>query len=324
MYQINKWAFQWKISFNPDPCKQAQEIIFSRKTKRICHPLLRFNNSIISQSPYRKHFGIFLDARLNFEEHLKVITTKVNRTIGLLRKLQKTLPRPALMTMYKAFVRPHLDYGDQIYDEAYNESFHQKLESIQYNACLALSGAIRGSSREKLYHELGLESLQCRRWYRKLCLFYKIFKEKKPAYLFNLIPSKNPNYNTRNTDKVTPFHTKHNFFKNSFFPSTVIEWNKLDPNLRSAASRSVFKKNLLKCIRPSPHSVFNCHNNKGIKYLTRLQLGLSHFREYKFKHSFQDTPNPFCSCGLDVETDLHCFLYCPLLTNQRRNLLSTC
>ena len=114
------------------------------------------------------------------------------------------------------------------------------------------------------------------------------------------------------------------FSKIIFFPSTVIKWNKLDRNLRSAASVSVFKKNLLKCIRPSPHSVFNCHNNKGIKYLTRLQLGLSHFREYKFKHSFQDTPNPFCSCDLDFETNLHCFLYCPLFTNQRRTLLSTC
>ena len=62
--------------------------------------------------------------------------------------------------MYKAFVRPHLDYGNMIYDEAYNETFHQKLESIQYNACLPLSEAIRGSSKEKLYHELGLESLQ--------------------------------------------------------------------------------------------------------------------------------------------------------------------
>ena len=87
----------------------------------------------------------------------------------------KALPRTALMTMYKTFVRPHLDYGDIIYDEAYNETFHQNLGSILYNACLALSGAIRGSSREKLYHELGLESLQRRRWYRKLCLFYKIF-----------------------------------------------------------------------------------------------------------------------------------------------------
>ena len=71
------------------------------------------------------------------------------------------------------------------------------------------------------------------------------------------------------------------------------------------------------------NGVFNCHNCKGIKYLTRLRLGLSHLREHKFKHSFQDTLNSFCSCGLDVETNTHFFLYCPLFTNQRRTLLST-
>ena len=106
------------------------------------------------------------------------------------------------MTMYKAFVRLHLRYGDIIYDEAYNETFHQKLESIQCNTCLAPLGAIGGSSREKIYHELGLESLQCGRRYIKLCLFHKIFKENKPVYLFNLIPSKKSNYNTRNTDNT--------------------------------------------------------------------------------------------------------------------------
>ena len=134
LYQINKWAFQWKMSFNPDPSKHAQEIILSRKTKKVSHPSLLFNNSIASQTPYQKHLGIFLDTQLTFEEHLKVITTKVNKTIGLLWKLQKTLPRPVLMTMYKTFVRLHLDYGDIIYDQAYNETFHQKLESVQYNA----------------------------------------------------------------------------------------------------------------------------------------------------------------------------------------------
>ena len=188
------------MSFNLDPRKQVQEIIFSRKTKKICHPSLRFNNSIVSQSPYQKHLGKFLDALLTFEEHLKAITTKINRTIGLLRKLRKTLPRPVIMTMHKASVRPHLDYGDTIYDEAYNEKFHQKLEPIQCNTCLDLSGGIRGSSREKRYHELGLESLQCRLWYRKLCLFHKVFKNNKPVYLFSLIPTKNSNYNARNTD----------------------------------------------------------------------------------------------------------------------------
>ena len=75
--------------------------------------------------------------------------------------MQKNLLRLVLITMYNAFVRPHLDYGNIIYDEAYNKTFYQKLESAQCNACLALSGAIRGSSREKLYRKLGLEYLQC-------------------------------------------------------------------------------------------------------------------------------------------------------------------
>ena len=113
--------------------------------------------------------------------------------------------------------------------------------------------------------------------------------------------------------KLLFFHTKHEFFKNCFFSSTAIEWNKLDPNLRSAASLCAFKKNLLKFIRPSPNSVFNFHNCKGIKYLTRLHLGSSHLREHKLKHSFQDTLNPFCSCGLDVETNTHFFSLLPLV-----------
>ena len=80
---------------------------------------------------------------------------------------------------------------------------------------------------------------------------------------------------------------------------------------------------MLEFIRPSPNSVFNCHNCRGIKYLTRLRLNLGHLLEHKFKHSFQDTLNLFCSCGLDVEMNTHFFLYCPLLTNQRCTLLST-
>ena len=76
---------------------------------------------------------------------------KVNETIELLRKIQNILPREPLLTIYKWFVRPHLDHDDVIYDQHCNNSFHQKLESIQYNAALAITGAIRGSSREKLY-----------------------------------------------------------------------------------------------------------------------------------------------------------------------------
>ena len=76
---------------------------------------------------------------------------KVSRTIALLRKLQHILPRDSLITIYKSFIRPYLDYGDILYDKAFNASFHHKIESIQYNACPTITWAIRGSSREKIY-----------------------------------------------------------------------------------------------------------------------------------------------------------------------------
>ena len=80
------------------------------------------------------------------------------------------LPSESLVTIYKAFVRCHLDYGDVLFDQAFDASSHEKLKSIQYNACLALTGTIRGTSKENLYQELGLESLKLSLWYRKLCL----------------------------------------------------------------------------------------------------------------------------------------------------------
>ena len=105
----------------------------------------------------------------------------------------------------------------------------------------------------------------------------------------------------------------------------MIEWNKLDLTLRKCDSFNVFKKEILKFIRPSSNSFYNCHNPIGIKYITRIRLGLSHLREHKFKHSFQDSINPICNCGNDVESAIHFFLYCPLYSNERctlRNSLS--
>ena len=64
------------------------------------------------------------------------------------------------LTKYLAFVRPHLDYREFLHDQAFNNSFHDRLESFQNNACLAIKGAISGTSREKLYQELGLEPLR--------------------------------------------------------------------------------------------------------------------------------------------------------------------
>ena len=203
--------------FQSQPKQTAQEVIFSRKLKKALRPALAFNNANVSQCKSQKYLGITLDWKLTFKDHYKTVFSQTNRTIGLLRKLQKLLSREALITICKAFVRPHLDHGDVLFDQAFSASSHEKLESIPYNACLVLTGTIRGTSKEKLYQGIGLESLQLRCWYRKFRFFYKISKNKSPAYLFNLIPARNTHYSLWNSDNILCFNTRHNFFKTFFF-----------------------------------------------------------------------------------------------------------
>ena len=78
---------------------------------------------------------------------------------------------------------------------------------------------------------------------------------------------------------------KHDYFKNSFFPSAIIEWNKLDCYISNADSFEVFQKRILSFFRSIPNSIYNIHNPLGIKYLTRLIIGFSHLKEHKFKHN---------------------------------------
>ena len=100
---VTKWAFQWKMIFNPDLSKQAQEVEFSRKIKKLLHPTLLFNNIPLNNSLFQKHLGLTLDIKLNFSEHIKSITKKISKTMGLLRKFQQILPRSTLLTIYKTY-----------------------------------------------------------------------------------------------------------------------------------------------------------------------------------------------------------------------------
>ena len=132
--KISEWDFQWKMKFNPDPTKQAQEIIFCKEKTVSIHPVVYFNNTLVNSTATRRHFGMILDSKLSYE-NLTPVFSRVNKTIDLLRKLQRTLPRKSLVTIYKSFIRPHLDYVDVVYDRASNDSFHQSLEYFQELHC---------------------------------------------------------------------------------------------------------------------------------------------------------------------------------------------
>ena len=319
---MSKWAYDWKMLFNPDPKKLAQEVIFSRKKQSQSHPTISLNNIHVERASYHKHLGIILDEKHNFKQHTDNAILKFDKGISVIKKLRRGLPRKSLITICKVFLRPLIDYGDIIYGQPQNESFCEKLESVQYKAALAITGTIQGTSREKIYLELGLESLKNRRWYKRLCCMFKIMNEVAPKYLTNLIPKGQQTIVTRNSN-IRTFYCRTDCFKYSFFPSTLKDWFNIDASIRKSESIAIFKSRLLSLIRSSQSNAYNVFHPIGLKLLTRLRLGFSHLNKHKFRHNFQDCLNLLCLCSLEIEDTIHYFLHCQYFFEHRINLINS-
>ena len=137
------------MQFNPDPNKQANEVIFSRKSNSnsFPYPPVKFSENNITKCFYQKHLGIALDSKLNFNTHIDQKIKKCNKLIGLMKRISVNLTRIALITICKSFIKEHLEYDDILNDTPNNENFHNKIEKVQYKASLAITGAIQGTSK---------------------------------------------------------------------------------------------------------------------------------------------------------------------------------
>ena len=194
----------------------------SNKRDKGNYPPLHFNIANVQVADSQKHLGFVLDFKLNFNEHIEQKITKCNKITRLMKKLAQFLFRKSLLTIYKSFIRSNLDYGDISYDKPLNKFFKKKIESVRYNAALITTGAIKGTFCDKIYEELGLESLADRRWSRKLIFFHKIILGLQPSYLQNyLTPYENERpYLTRYATQksIKTFRGRTKAFKSSFSP----------------------------------------------------------------------------------------------------------
>ena len=182
---------------------------------------------------------------------------------------------------------------------------------IQYRAALVITGAIKGTSRDRLYQEIGLESLADRRWSRKIFFFHKIVNGLLPSYLQSYLNHYNDGeYQTRATcqNKMKTLSGRTKVLNSSFYPYYIKELFALSEEIRNIVSVNKFKEIILSFIRPKENSVFAIHDTKGLKLLTRLRLNFSHLNEHKFRHGFKDTVDPMCKCGLETKTTIHFLL----------------
>ena len=155
------------------------------------------NDTLVVKVEEHKHLGIVLDKKLSFSAHITATICKTRKDIGLLNSLSSNLPRYTLNELYKLHVRPFLYYGDAVYhipskvcESSLNiiiPSPMEKLEPVQYSAALVVTGTWRETSCDKLYAELGWETLSAHRWSR-LTLFYKIIYNLTPLYTKDPLP----------------------------------------------------------------------------------------------------------------------------------------
>ena len=235
---ISLWANQWKMSFNPDPTKQAVQVIFSCKAQAIVHPKIYFNDIEVKTVNEHKHLDLTLDAKLTFASHIDEKIKKARQGLGILKTILCYLSVKTLEQIYKMYIQPHLDFCDVIYHipcitNPFDSSINLKylmntLERIQYHCALAITGTWKGTSLNKIYDELGWESLNDCRYCRRLLHFYKIQTNLTPAYLKDpLPPVKNHQYGTRSEHVLQEIKCNTDIYRGSFYPDSFRCWNRI-------------------------------------------------------------------------------------------------
>ena len=232
--------------------------------------------------------------------------------------------------MYKALVRSHLDYCDIIYHQPakVNEPplgviltvQMEEIERIQYQAALAITGAWKGTSRVKLYEELGWESLSERRMFRRTLQLHKIEHNITPSYLKRKLPPHRRVHHGISQNSFYEYLSRTERFSMSFFPDAISSWNIFIGHFTNMPSFNVLKTHLLALFRPKKKSIFNIHDPTGIRFLFQLRLGLSPLRSHKKRHNFIDTPSDICLCKIRAENTKHFLFKCPFHATKRVSL----
>ena len=153
---------------------------------------------------------------MSWARHISTLSTKANRTLGILKDIENKIPRRAKEQIYKTCILPNLEYGDVIFSSA--DFIHpNKLNKIEQNAALVCTGAHKTTANTKLLRELGWETLEIRTNIHKMVLFYNILHIKVSPYLVDLLPPRRNCYRaTRQTGHFIPYKCKINSFKTIF------------------------------------------------------------------------------------------------------------
>ena len=221
-------------------------------------------------------------------------------------------------------IRPMMEYADVIWDGC-NEDDSELMESVQYEAARVVTGAMRGTSRSRLLHEVAWEEMKIRQKLHKLVCYFKIKNRLVPSCLSELLPctvGQRTQISLRTSENLSIHPTRTERFKKSFFPSTTRLWNEIELDIRKVDSLNVFKNSVVNYLSLPHNTQFDFSLDRYSSILhTRLRLNCCALNYYLFR--INCVPYPGCICGFQDETINHYFLYCLRFAAPRQILLSS-
>lgn len=320
--EIKDWARKWLVTINPS---KTECMTFSAKRIKPPHPDLFYADNKIIEVAQHTHLGVVLCNNLSWRAHIFKIYEKASKRLNILKGIKYKVDRSTLRKLYKSLVRPLMEYADVLWDGC-TDSESDLLEHVQYEAAKIVTGAMKGTSKQRLMQEIGWEDLKTRRAIHKLLLYFKIVNNLCPSYLVDLLPllvSERTNYSLRTASNYSIFASRTERYKRSFFPSTTSLWNDIGYDIRCLDSIGSFKKALLSSYNVSNYNAtfdFAIDRLNAI-FHTRLRLDTCALNYYLFKIGCKESPA--CFCGFYNESVKHFFLECPLYSAPRTNLLSS-
>ena len=233
---LSMWETRWDMEFNPSKCQVVHVAGSKRPVKRdyILH------GQVLESVTCAKYLGVDISCSLTWNSHIDRITGSANRTLGFVRRNIKTRMSKVRETAYNTLVRPQLEYASAVWDP-HNKNRISQIEQVQRRAARwTVSNFDRKASVTKIVQDLGWRTLDQRRADARLCLFFKI--------LHGLVAIPLPDYIQHSTRISRYCHsmtfrqvsTSTDYYKYSFFPLAIVQWNALPQSVACLQSLEVF------------------------------------------------------------------------------------
>ena len=313
--KITVWAKKWKVEFNAG---KSKDMIFSKEQPDGDSPLL-FQNAVIERVQKHKHLGVTLTSSLSWDMHVTNIIKQVNMKLSMIYKVRE-LNRKTLDMMYKMHVRSCIDYCLPVYGPSLSATQVNKLDQLQYRAARMATMAMKFTSKEKIFKDLGWESIENRIKYLSISLFHKIHIHGTRPLIRQCMPPINNYQNlTRSNKFYNTYSLKTAAFCNSFFPKISNLWNDLPFDLRNKDMVD-FKMELGWLLKPPKIRLYSIGSKFGNSIHTQLRVGKSQLNDHLFSMRLSNTPS--CICLEPLETTEHFILDCFMYEVERQELFT--